>query len=69
MRPLSGYSPRALPRRNVTVLRAESLINDGTAVVIYGLAVGITVGEEHFDVPHISGLFLLAYGAEQWPGL
>ncbi|MEU2415170.1 Na+/H+ antiporter [Streptomyces sp. SID7760] len=52
---------RMLPRRNVTVLRAESLINDGTALVIYGLAVGITVGEEHFSVPHVSMLFLLAY--------
>ncbi|MCF4121712.1 Na+/H+ antiporter [Antribacter sp. KLBMP9083] len=53
---------RALPRRQVTVLRAESLINDGTALVIFGLAVGITVGEEHLSVPHVGGLFLLAYG-------
>ncbi|WP_406020662.1 Na+/H+ antiporter [Nocardioides sp. NBC_00850] len=53
---------RALPRRQVTVLRAESLINDGTALVIFGLAVGITVGEEHLSVQHVGGLFLLAYG-------
>ncbi|MBT2538824.1 Na+/H+ antiporter [Arthrobacter sp. ISL-69] len=58
-----GVLARALPRRNVTALRAESLINDGTALVIYGLAVGITVGEQHFDIPRITGLFLLAYGA------
>jgi monovalent cation/hydrogen antiporter len=57
-----GVLARALPHRNVTVLRAESLVNDGTALVIYGLAVGITVGEEHLSVPHVSWLFLLAYG-------
>lgn len=57
-----GVLARALPRRQVTVLRAESLVNDGTALVIYGLAVGITVGEEHLSVPHVGGLFLLAYG-------
>ncbi|MET9387009.1 Na+/H+ antiporter [Streptomyces sp. NPDC002928] len=56
-----GTLAKMLPRRNVTVLRAESLINDGTALVVYGLAVGITVGEEHLSVPHVGGLFLLAY--------
>lgn len=56
-----GVLARALPHRNVTLLRAESLINDGTALVIYGLAVGITVGEEQLSVPHVSWLFLLAY--------
>ncbi|MFI6265410.1 Na+/H+ antiporter [Micromonospora sp. NPDC051006] len=53
---------RALPRSTVTVLRAESLVNDGTALVIYGLAVGITVGQEQLSPPHVSWLFLLAYG-------
>ncbi|WP_327725406.1 Na+/H+ antiporter [Streptomyces europaeiscabiei] len=52
---------RMLPRRSITLLRAESLINDGTALVVYGLAVGITVGEEDFTVPHVGWLFLLAY--------
>jgi monovalent cation/hydrogen antiporter len=37
-----GVIERLLPRRQVTVLRTESLINDGTALVVYGLAVGIT---------------------------
>ncbi|WP_369255654.1 cation:proton antiporter [Streptomyces sp. R35] len=37
-----GVLAKTLPRRNVTLLRAESLVNDGTALVIYGLAVGIT---------------------------
>ncbi|MEV6964513.1 Na+/H+ antiporter [Hamadaea sp. NPDC051192] len=56
-----GVLARALPRRQVTVLRAESLINDGTALVIYGLAVGVTVGEEHLSTLHVSWLFLVAY--------
>ncbi|WP_249938581.1 Na+/H+ antiporter [Streptomyces mirabilis] len=56
-----GVVARLLPRRNVTQLRAESLINDGTALVVYGLTVGIAVGEEHFSVPHVLGLFLLSY--------
>ncbi|MFG2000509.1 Na+/H+ antiporter [Spirillospora sp. NPDC048911] len=57
-----GVLARTLPRRYVTALRAESLINDGTALVVYGLAVGITVGQEHLSVPHVAGLFLVAYG-------
>ncbi|MER7793319.1 Na+/H+ antiporter [Streptomyces sp. NPDC097640] len=56
-----GVLAKTLPRRNITLLRAESLINDGTALVIYGLAVGITVGEEHFSLPHVSWLFLASY--------
>ncbi len=71
-----GVLARALPRRNVTVLRAESLVNDGTALVVYGVAVGVTVGEDHFSVPHIGWLFLLAYGGgalagaiTAWPGM
>lgn len=34
-----------LPRRQSTTLRAESLVNDGTALVLYGVAVGVAVGE------------------------
>ncbi|HEY2522809.1 MAG TPA: Na+/H+ antiporter [Streptosporangiaceae bacterium] len=56
-----GVLARALPRRTVTLLRAESLVNDGTALVIYGLAVGVTTGEEHLSVLHVSGLLLLSY--------
>ena len=56
-----GVMARSLPRRTVTVLRAESLVNDGTALVIFGLAVGITVGEEQFDALSVSWLFVLAY--------
>ncbi|GAB2474523.1 cation:proton antiporter family protein [Jatrophihabitans fulvus] len=57
-----GVLARALPRRTVTVLRAESLINDGTALVVYGLAVGVTVGTETLDTLHVSWLFVVSYG-------
>ncbi|GIG68377.1 Na+/H+ antiporter [Phytomonospora endophytica] len=52
---------RSLPRRTVTVLRAESLVNDGTALVLYGVAVGVTVGEETFSLGHVSGMFAISY--------
>jgi Na+/H+ antiporter len=58
-----GVLARALPRRTLTTLRAESLINDGTALVIFGLAVGITVGSDHLSALTVSGRFLLSYGA------
>jgi Na+/H+ antiporter len=57
-----GVLARALPRRTVTVLRAESLVNDGSALVIYGLAVGVTVGEQHLSALHVTWLVVLAYG-------
>ncbi|WP_281350608.1 cation:proton antiporter [Glutamicibacter mishrai] len=41
-----GALTRNLSRRDVTLLKTESLINDGTALVIYGIAVGATVGTE-----------------------
>ncbi|MFI6874971.1 Na+/H+ antiporter [Streptomyces sp. NPDC050400] len=57
-----GVVARLLPRRDITLLRAESLLNDGTALVVYGIAVGVTVGTEHVTVPHVSWLFVLGYG-------
>ena len=56
-----GVLARNLPRRTVTVLRAESLVNDGTALVLYGLAVGVTVGEESLSTWHVSWLLVLSY--------
>jgi CPA1 family monovalent cation:H+ antiporter len=64
-----GVIARMLPRRTVTVLRAESLVNDGTALVIYGLAVGITVGQEHLSIGHVTWMFLLAYAGGAVAGL
>jgi CPA1 family monovalent cation:H+ antiporter len=57
-----GVLARDLPRRTVTVLRAESLVNDGTALVLYGLAVGVTAGEQHLTGLHVTWLLVLAYG-------
>ena len=56
-----GVLARDLPRRTVTVLRAESLVNDGTALVLYGLAVGVTVGEETLTGWHVTWLLVLSY--------
>jgi Na+/H+ antiporter len=56
-----GVLARALPRRTLTTLRAESLINDGTALVVYGIAIGVTVGDTQISPLHVSGLFLLSY--------
>ena len=50
-----------LPHRSLTVLKAESLVNDGTALVLYGVAVGVTTGEIHLSAATVTGRFLLAY--------
>ncbi|MFI9103265.1 Na+/H+ antiporter [Streptomyces fildesensis] len=52
---------RLLPHRNLTILKAESLVNDGTALVVYGVAAGVTVGDIHLSVATVSGRVLLAY--------
>ena len=49
-----------LPRRNFMLLKAESLTNDGTALVIYAIAVGVTVGGTYTPLT-ITGLMLLSY--------
>jgi Na+/H+ antiporter len=64
-----GVLARSLPRRTVTVLRAESLVNDGTALVIYGLAVGMTAGGQRLDVGHVGWLLVLAYGGGVLAGI
>lgn len=51
---------RMLPRRNFMALKAESLTNDGTALVIYAVAVGVTVGGSYTPLS-ITGLVLLSY--------
>ncbi|MFJ5214388.1 Na+/H+ antiporter [Streptomyces sp. NPDC088354] len=39
---------KGLPRRTVTILRAESLVNDGTALALFAVAVGIATGAHPF---------------------
>ena len=48
-----GALARILPRRNVAILCAESLVNDGTALVLYGVAVVVTVGEQTLSVARV----------------
>jgi Na+/H+ antiporter len=64
-----GIIARGLPRRTMTILRAESLVNDGTALVIYGVAVSITSGESTFSVGNVSWLFVLGYVGGALSGL
>ena len=52
---------RLLPGRSLTVLRAESLVNDGMALVIYGLAVGIATGEATLSAGHVTLRFLVSF--------
>ncbi|WP_127503839.1 Na+/H+ antiporter [Actinoplanes solisilvae] len=64
-----GVLGRVLPRRLGTVLRAESLVNDGTALVLYALAVGITIGDEEFSWGGLGVNFVLSYGGGVVTGL
>ena len=60
---------RLLPRRPMGVLRAEGLVNDGTALVIYGVAVGVTVGEEALTGGRVTWLLVVSYGGGVLAGL
>ncbi|MBM6621967.1 Na+/H+ antiporter [Micrococcaceae bacterium RIT802] len=51
---------RMMPQRNFMLLKAESLTNDGTALVVYSMAVGIAVGG-HYSPWDVTGLVLLSY--------
>jgi CPA1 family monovalent cation:H+ antiporter len=51
---------RMLPRRNFMLLKAESLTNDGTALVLYAIAVGATLGGSYTPI-NIAGLFAISY--------
>ncbi|RSM78575.1 Na+/H+ antiporter [Kibdelosporangium aridum] len=60
---------RGLPARSMTLLRAESLINDGTALVIFGVAVSVTAGGETFSFGNVSWLFVLSFGGGALAGV
>lgn len=51
---------RSLPHRNFMLLKAESLTNDGTALVIYAIAVGTTVGGQ-YSALDVTGLVVRSY--------
>lgn len=59
---------RLLPRRNFMNLKAESLTNDGTALVIYGVAVGVAVGGRYTPLD-VTGRVLVAYAGGIAAGL
>ncbi len=50
-----------LPRRARTILRAESLVNDGTALVIFGVAVGVAAGTLDVGPGGIAWRLVLSY--------
>ncbi|MFC5061868.1 Na+/H+ antiporter [Actinomycetospora atypica] len=52
---------RGLPRRPLTMLRAESLVNDGTALVLFGVAVGVASGAEPFRALGVLEAFGVSY--------
>ena len=60
---------KSMPARSVTLLRAESLVNDGTALVLYALAVSLTVGEQDFSAPVVFWLFVLSYAGGAAAGI
>jgi CPA1 family monovalent cation:H+ antiporter len=64
-----GVIARGLPRRTMTILRAESLVNDGTALVIYGIAVGVTTGRVQLSAGHVAGRLVIAYAGGALAGL
>jgi Na+/H+ antiporter len=56
-----GAIAKSLPHRNLTVLRAESLMNDGSALVIFSIATGIAVSQLDFTGWQITGMVTVAY--------
>ncbi|HEY2220810.1 Na+/H+ antiporter [Actinomycetospora sp.] len=50
-----------LPRRFLTTLRAESLINDGTALVVFAVALAVATGAQSFSWVGTLGHFGLSY--------
>lgn len=56
-----GAVARLLPRRVQTILRAESLINDGTALALYAVVVGVAVQGQAVTWSGTVARFLLAY--------
>jgi CPA1 family monovalent cation:H+ antiporter len=55
---VSGVA-RGLPRRTLTTLRAESLVNDGTALVVYAIAVHAVA--EPVTGGYLVGRFVVSY--------
>lgn len=52
---------KKLPRRALTVLRGESLINDGTALVLFAVTVSVAVGGNAVSPAALTGRFVYSY--------
>src|ERR1700756_2675279 len=52
---------KKLPRRSLTVLKAESLINDGTALVLFVVSVHVAIGGAAISPPDVAGRFVVSY--------
>ncbi|MFF5173585.1 Na+/H+ antiporter [Micromonospora sp. NPDC000089] len=65
---VAGLAKR-MPRRILTTLRAESLINDGTALVLFSVAVGLVVGHAAPGTLGLLGRFVLSAGGGVGSGL
>ncbi|MFB7842326.1 Na+/H+ antiporter [Microbacterium sp. NPDC056052] len=64
-----GALARALPHRNIVQLRTESLINDGTALVIFTIVIGLAGSGTHYSGAEVTWLVALAYGGGGIVGL
>ncbi|MFV0495526.1 Na+/H+ antiporter [Mycobacterium sp.] len=57
---VAGLAKR-MPRRAVTVLRGESLINDGTALVLFSVTIAVAEGARQIGPAALVGRFTLSY--------
>ena len=57
---VAGLAKR-MPRRTLTTLRAESLVNDGTALVLFGIALAMLGGQQLPAAPEVAGLFVWSF--------
>src|ERR1700744_4728195 len=57
---VAGLAKR-LPRRAVTVLKAESIINDGTALVLFAVSVSVAVGGAEVGPAALTARFVGSY--------
>ena len=57
---VAGLAKR-LPRRSLTVLKAESIINDGTALVLFAVTVHVAIGGAAIGPPTWSSGFVGSY--------
>ena len=57
---VAGLAKR-LPRRTLTVLKAESIINDGTALVLFGVSVSVAVGGASVGPMDLTVRFIVSY--------